>query len=377
MNLAKNWKCNTMKITFIIGTRPELIKVAPVIWEARNRNIDFDVVNTAQHKDLLTPYWSTFDIEPTHTLDVMRKGQSLTSLTSRAICQIQHYLNLVEMKPDLILAQGDTTTVMAASMVSFFNKIKFAHLEAGLRSFDFQNPFPEEYNRRVAAIGADYHFAPTKNSKDNLLNEGIDENKVFVVGNTVVDALNKVSLDKSFINTEWENKQLEQIKYFEKSVLITCHRRENQGENLQKIITSINILSTENPTIVFVWTLHPNPNIRQFVLDSELSKKKNVLLIEPLSYFDILKLLKVSLCVISDSGGIQEEAPSFQTPVLVLRKTTERPEGVNAGLAFLVGTDQNLIVSMFNELINNKVTFGGNPYGDGKSSAKILDVFLS
>lgn len=363
-----------MKISFIIGTRPELIKVAPVIAAVRKSNINFDVVNTAQHKDLLDPYWSTFAIEPTHVLDVMVPGQSLASLTARALSQIQAYLDNVPERPSVILAQGDTTTVMAASMVSLYNNIKFAHLEAGLRSFDFENPFPEEYNRRIASISAQYHFCPTHISKANLERERVDKDKIYVVGNTVVDSLLSISKPESFVSSSWKNSDLEKLKKFTDSVLVTCHRRENQGPNLRSIIEAISNLAKENPEIAFVWTMHPNPKVRQVVLDSELSEFNNIILVKPLEYIDILKLLKVSICAISDSGGIQEEAPSFKTPVIVMRETTERPEGVDAGVAFLVGSDKSRIRDKFNQLVRTPIDFGINPYGDGNASQIIIEI---
>jgi UDP-N-acetylglucosamine 2-epimerase len=365
-----------MKIAFIIGTRPELIKVAPVIWEAQKRNLDFDVVNSAQHKDLLEPYWTTFNIKATHVLDVMREGQNLASLASRAIQQIQNYIDTTKIPPTIILAQGDTTTVMAAGIVSFYNCIHFAHLEAGLRSFDFENPFPEEYNRRIAAIGASFHFCPTKISKKNLIREGVSENKIYVVGNTIVDALNIISQHHEFLNSNWNNDKLDKLNYFDKTVLITCHRRENHGNNLIQIIEAIVELSKKNPKIGFIWTLHPNPKVRESVLESELKVIGNVLLIDPLEYPDLLKVIQKSFCVISDSGGIQEEAPSFQTPVIVLRKKTERPEGVDAGIAFLVGADKELIVAKFEELKNKSINFSTNPYGDGFTSVRLIDILL-
>lgn len=366
-----------MKITFIIGTRPELIKVAPIIWAMKNKGVNFDIVNTAQHKDLLEPYWKTFDIVPTHILDVMVSGQNLASLTARAINQIQNYLDAVEVKPTIISAQGDTTTVMASAMVSFYNRIKFAHIEAGLRSFDFENPFPEEYNRRIASIAADFHFCPTKVSENNLLNEGVSKDNIFVVGNTVVDSLSEISKSDAFNQASWINTQLATIGSYERSVLITCHRRENHGKNLIEIIESIAELAKSNKSTYFVWPLHPNPNVRQTVLDSDLSQLENVLLTDPLEYLDILRLLNMVFCAISDSGGIQEEAPSFNTPILVLRETTERPEGITSGVAFLVGANKNEIIEKFNELKQQSISFCSNPYGDGKSSKRIVDILLN
>jgi len=365
-----------MKIAFIIGTRPELIKVAPVILELKKHGVAYDIVNTAQHKDLLDPYWKTFGIEPTIILDVMVAGQNLSSLTERAINAIQSYLDTVSKEPDIILSQGDTTTVMAASLVSFYNKIKFAHLEAGLRSFDFENPFPEEMNRRIASIATDIHFCPTEVSKKNLLNEGIETEKIFVIGNTVIDSLNLLVNKDDFKQSKWLNTGLDKTNNFSKKVLITCHRRENHGGNLMDIIAAVFDLATSNQDTIYVWTLHPNPNVRGKIMDSKLSELENVILIEPLDYLDLLKMLDVSFCAISDSGGIQEEAPSFRTPVLVLRETTERPEGVTEGVAFLVGSDCKKIVEKYNELIINPPNFKGNPYGDGESSKKIIEILI-
>ena len=361
-----------MKISFIIGTRPELIKVAPVILECKRNNISIDIVNTAQHKDLLDSYWETFDIMPTVVLDVMIAGQNLSSLTSRAILAIQGYIDKVEIKPDIIIAQGDTTTVMAASMVGFYNSIAFAHIEAGLRSFNFAHPYPEEFNRRVASITANIHLCPTEVSKKNLLNEGVNPKSIYVVGNTVIDSVNLIKNSKKFESSEWSNSSLLALKAFNKCVLITCHRRENHGSNLLEIIDSvIKLAQMENDT-AFVWTLHPNPNVKQIVLDSLLSNLPNVILTSPLEYLDLLKMINKSICLITDSGGLQEEAPSFKTPVLVLRETTERPEGVDEGVAFLVGHNKKKIIEMFEYVKKSKIQFNGNPYGDGNSAKYIL-----
>ena len=366
-----------MKLTFVIGTRPELIKLAPLIWEAKKKSLDFDVVNTAQHKELIEPYWATFGISPTHILDLMVPNQSLSSLSARAIKQIQNYISEVPVRPSVIIAQGDTTTVMAASMVSFYNQIDFAHVEAGLRSFDFQNPFPEEFNRKIASISATFHFCPTTKSQENLLKEGINQEKIFIVGNTVVDSLMKISRNQNLKLLEWVNPKLNEVTKFNRSVLITCHRRENHGVNLSVIIESIVNLAQNNRDTIFVWPLHPNPNVKQKVLNSNLNNYNNVLLIDPLEYSDILKFLDIAFCAISDSGGIQEEAPSFKTPVIVLREATERPEGIEAGLAFLSGAVKEKIINRFNILKSNFPLFENNPYGDGKSSERIINIIIN
>ena len=366
-----------MKVTFIIGTRPELIKVAPVIIEIAKEKIDFDVVNTAQHKELLDPYWDSFGIKPTHVLDVMVKGQNLASLSARALFQIQEYIDNVKTKPTIILAQGDTTTVMASAMVSFYNNIKFAHLEAGLRSFDYRNPFPEEFNRKVASITADYHFCPTELSKQNLLNEGIVESKIHVVGNTVVDSLGIILKNGTFTNSDFLNSKLNLVKNYAKTVLITCHRRENQGDNLLQIIDGVLRLAKGEEETIFIWTMHPNPGVKEVIQNSLLIKQENVLFVEPLDYLDLLKILKLSFCAITDSGGIQEEAPSFETPVLVMRDTTERPEAVHAGMAFLTGANSDNIVNSYENLKNNNIKFSSNPYGDGFSSERVVKIITN
>lgn len=363
-----------MKISFIVGTRPELIKVAPLIKEFLNNRTDLDIVNTAQHKDLLDPYWDTFGIKPTYTLDVMVPGQSLSSLTARAITEIQSYIDTVPQKPDVILAQGDTTTVMASSFICFYNNIKFAHLEAGLRSHDLYNPYPEELNRRIASIIADFHFCPTDISKQNLINEGIPLEKIHVVGNTVVDSLEWIRSKIDLKTSLFQNLKLNPVNNFESCVLVTCHRRENQGNNLLLIIEAIYKLALDSPKTIFIWTLHPNPQVKNIVLSSVLKKVENVLLVEPLEYLDLLSIMSRSFCIISDSGGIQEEAPSFNTPVIVLRDTTERPEGVDAGLAFLAGTDIEKIFYFYNFIKQNQIPFISNPYGDGKSSERIKKI---
>ncbi|MEM7102351.1 MAG: UDP-N-acetylglucosamine 2-epimerase (non-hydrolyzing) [Bacteroidota bacterium] len=370
------------KLMMVIGTRPELIKVAPLAIELNKRQLkdQYIIVNTAQHKDLLDPYWKIFGLEPNYVLDLMVPGQSLSALTGRALVQLQEFLSELKEQnrlPEYILAQGDTTTVMTSSMVAFYNKIRFCHLEAGLRSFDLQHPYPEEYNRKIAAIAAHYHFTPTAEAKENLINEGIEESKVLKVGNTVIDALNYISSQPEFKNPVFENEQLNVGLTPGKNALITCHRRENHGENLKTIISAINDLAEKHDDFHFVWPVHPNPNVKNVVLQSQLSKKSNVILTSPLNYFDLLKLLGMTAVAISDSGGIQEEAPSFQVPVVVLREKTERPEGVNMGLAKLVGADYAKITEWFENFLNDNPVKGVNPYGDGLSAKRVIDAIWS
>lgn len=364
------------KLLFIIGTRPELIKVFPIINHLKTiGNTNYKVVSTGQHKDLLESYWKVFDINPDYQLDIIKEGQNLTQLTSRAIIAIDELIVTIknEFNPDIILAQGDTTTVMSASMVAFYNNIEFAHIEAGLRSFNMSHPFPEEFNRKIAGITAKYHFAPTTTSENNLLQENTSKENVFVVGNTVIDTLNYFINSKLLEQHKFLNSKLDNISG--PTVLITCHRRENHSQ-INSLIEAIDLLSSENEGLNFVWPVHPNPNVKSKVENSILTTKPNVFITSPLEYLDLIKIISISSKIISDSGGIQEEAPTFGVPVLILRETTERPEAVNLGLSKLVGMDKNEIITNFKNF-NPKIKIGsGNPYGDGKTSKRIIDILL-
>lgn len=362
-------------ILFVIGTRPELIKVAPLIAEIKNSNFNlpYKVINTAQHKDLLAPYWDIFDVSTDFTLDLMVPHQSLSALTSRAFSQFQDFIDKQGSKPAVIVAQGDTTSVMVASIVSFYNNIKFAHLEAGLRTYDYNNPFPEELNRRIAGLIADFHFAPTINSVNNLLREGVKPDSIYEVGNTVVDAIKLIVNSSNFELASFHNPKLDTL-HENNYVIITCHRRENHGKNLDTIIEAITQLSVSLPNLKFVWLLHPNPNVADKVKNSLLANMDNIILTSPLDYLQLLKLISRCKLIITDSGGIQEEAPSFKKPVLVMREKTERPESVEEGYSFLVGADKDKIINTFNFLINNDIHFNGNPYGDGNASSRVLNI---
>lgn len=364
-------------LLIIIGTRPELIKTAPIIQEMNRRGMDFTVLNTAQHKDLLTPYWRTFDLQPHHSLDVMQSGQSLSALTAKVLTQMQDYLDAQGQEVDTILAQGDTTTVLGASMVAMYNRKRFVHLEAGLRSHDFDNPFPEEYNRRVAAIAADLHLAPTQQSADNLLAEGVAADKVKVIGNTVVDALQYMVGSASF-QKPFDYAPLNILPLQNRNaVLITCHRRENHGENLLKIIEALRTLASQYDNLQFVWPVHPNPNVLSTVKEAGLSAMPNFLITPPLEYMDLLKLLSRCRVAVSDSGGIQEEAPSFGVPVVVLRETTERPEGVQNGLATLAGADPERIQSAFIHYLHHPLSGVQNPFGDGQAAVRAVEAIVA
>lgn len=368
------------KLLIVIGTRPELIKLAPIILEFKKRfkKPPIIILNTAQHKDLIKKYWRIFKIKPDFELDFMLPNQTLAELTSRGLIQLENFIdsyNNTGNKISGIIAQGDTTTVMLSSMIAFYKKIPFYHVEAGLRTFDLQNPFPEEYNRKIAAIATSFHFAPTQIAKQNLLKEGYNKN-IFVTGNTIVDTVNlfknkfknyspKDNLLKKKIKTQNTN-----------YILITCHRRENQGENLLKIIKAIKQLSTIYKNYNFIWPLHPNPNVKSVVLNNFDARYKNIFLTEPLDYIDLLFVLSKCKLVITDSGGIQEEAPSFNVPVIILRKKTERPEGVHAKVAHLVGTNTEKIFKTSIEILNTKKIILKNPYGDGKAAIRIVDKLL-
>jgi UDP-N-acetylglucosamine 2-epimerase (non-hydrolysing) len=367
------------KILLVVGTRPELIKVAPVVKEFERRNLrdQYILINTAQHKDLLEPYWDIFDVRADVNLDVMQEHQNLSELTIRVIDQFQQFISSIREEVGGILAQGDTTTVLGVSMVAFYNQIDFYHLEGGLRSFDLANPFPEEFNRKVASITARIHFCPTEIARQNLLLEGYDSSSIEVVGNTIVDALEEMKI-KSKESRDWNNEELKcWIKVDHPLVFITCHRRENQGENLDIILESIKELVLENPSVQFIWITHPNPNVFHPVQDSGISEMKNILVTPPLNYSDIIQLLSHSSLAISDSGGIQEEAPSFGVPVLVLREATERPEGIAAGVAVLVGADKSKLKRGFYQFIERKIPLALNPYGDGKSAGRVVDRIVA
>lgn len=362
-----------MAILVVIGTRPELIKLAPVIYSLQKKKLPYVLLNTAQHKSLLDPYWKVFGIKPDAQLDVMVPGQSLSALTSRVISQLQEYIDSCDFKISAIMAQGDTTTVMAASMVSFYNAIPFAHVEAGLRSYDYLNPFPEEFNRRVASLITSFHFAPTKMSANQLKKEGIKTSAIHLVGNTVVDSLQHISKTETFKRKEYSNQALN-VLADKKFVLITCHRRENHGTNFNKITASIQKLLIAHPKLTFLWILHPNPNIKIGLEASSITSYENFMLVDPVEYWDLLKLIRNSSIIITDSGGIQEEAPSFGKPVLVMREVTERPEAVKKGFSKLVGVSQKKILEGFNWASSVKLKKGSNPYGDGKASDKIAAI---
>jgi UDP-N-acetylglucosamine 2-epimerase (non-hydrolysing) len=355
------------KILLIFGTRPEFIKLVPIIVEFRKRGLQKSLLlaDTGQHTHLIAPLLRLFDIQPDFKLTIMRPSQSLSSLTARALEQIQQLLDELAEKnqtPACIMAQGDTTSVMAASMAAYYCHIPFAHLEAGLRTHHFCEPFPEELNRRITALCAAVHYAPTALAKKNLLQEGIAQKNIFTTGNTIVDALEMLKPTAAL------------PLQVQKTVLITCHRRENQGDNLLQLIKAIQILAIKHPELNFLWVLHPNPNIREVVLSACMVNHKNIELREPLDYFEMIAVLQTARMVITDSGGLQEEAPSFGLQTLILRDRTERPEAVHLGCSVLVGcSNYQAIVTAFEAKINHKVGFIQNPYGDGKAAIRVVN----
>ena len=376
------------KISIFLGTRPEAIKLAPVILKLyANNNFECHVCVTGQHKEMLQQVLDVFGILPDKNLKLMSHNQSLPGLTSRAITAISDYLE--EYKPDIILVQGDTTTVFTAAMASFYKKIPIAHLEAGLRTGDKYSPFPEEINRVLTSRLADIHFSPTNNSRKNLISEGIPEDRVFVTGNTVIDALLT-----TVENVRSNPPKIDGLpKYIQPSncgkpnpnkiILITGHRRENFGTGFNNICNAISLLAQKYPEVHFVYPVHLNPNVYNVVTKMLGSPAiNNIHLIAPLQYEAFIALMDKAYIVLTDSGGVQEEAPSLGKPVLVMRNTTERPEAVDAGTAKLVGTSKNEIINNVSLLLDDdksytKMAKVANPYGDGQASDRIINLFES
>ena len=355
------------KIVCIFGTRPEYIKMFPLIkMLKKEQKIDLTTISTGQHKELIERSFSSLKIKPDINLKVMRYNQDLSSLTSKLILKIDKSLR--EINPDFVLAQGDTTTAMTTSLVCFYLNIPFGHVEAGLRTYDLRNPFPEEVNRCFISKISTLHFAPTKLNKKNLLKEQINKNKIIVTGNTVIDTI-KFFLKKKKIINKINNSN-------KKNVLITIHRRENHGKYLLNFIKSLNILSKINQNINFIFISHPNPNLKK-AITSILSKNKNLKIIPPLDYLKFINLLSSSYFLITDSGGLQEEASFFGKPLLILRKKTERMEVVNIGLAKLINPNNNDIIKEVNLLLNNERSYKKMAkksliYGDGFASKRII-----
>jgi len=370
------------KVMVVFGTRPEAIKMAPLCHRLREqKDIETIICVTAQHREMLDQVLSIFELTPDIDLNVMKKGQDLYDVTSNILLKMRNTLK--EEKPDIVLVHGDTTTTSATSLACFYMGVKVGHVEAGLRTHDIQAPFPEEYNRQSTGIIADYHFAPTDLSQQNLLAEGKNKESIIVTGNTVIDALHLVlktiDVDKNKLKdvTLRLNERLPFAWEAARFVLITGHRRENFGQGFLDICEAIKELAIKNPDSHFVYPVHLNPNVQKPVNEILLGLD-NVWLIEPLGYEDFVYLLKQSYLVLTDSGGIQEEAPSLGKPVLVMRDVTERPEAVEAGTVKLVGASKKNIISSIDLLLNDealykKMSQAHNPYGDGKACDRIVE----
>ena len=366
--------CRT-RVLIVYGTRPEAIKLAPVIKELQSRRDEFDVIqcSTGQHREMLEQVTSYFDMRPDFSLDVMRPNQSLGGLTSRLFDQIDHIVKTAN--PDCIIAQGDTTSVMVSSVTAFYRKIPFVHVEAGLRTGRMDSPFPEEFNRRVAGLVTELHCAPTQRAADALLKEDVPKNKIRVTGNTVVDALLWAADKERKQTAHW----VDQFPFAQqgKMVLITAHRRESFGEGFQNICQAIADLASEYSDTQFVYPVHLNPNVQKPV-HAILGGFENVHLIEPQAYPAFVWLMDQSHLILTDSGGIQEEAPSLKKPVIVMRETSERMEAVDQGAVELVGTDHDRIVERVSRLLSDEQAYKSmqhdtNPYGDGHASERIAD----
>ncbi len=371
-----------IKNLIIFGTRPEAIKMAPLV-KAFNRQIErhtTKVCVTSQHREMLDQVLDFFEIVPEYDLDLMKPNQNLYSLTADIITGLKPVLE--DFKPDFVYIHGDTTTTMAASIAAFYYGAKVCHVEAGLRTFNKRSPFPEEVNRSVAGCISDYHFAPTETSKQNLLNENVNENSVVITGNTVIDALHfsfKKVNSPDFNNLEIENLKTI-IDPLKKLILVTGHRRENQGEGFINICNALKQIASDNKKCQIIYPVHLNPNVQQPVYEL-LTGIDNIHLIGPLSYPAFVWLMGKSYLIVTDSGGVQEEAPSLGKPVLVMRDTTERPEALEAGTVILVGTDSNKIIKKANELLRDndkyiKMSTRHNPYGDGRACERIIE-FIS
>ena len=381
------------KVMLVFGTRPEAIKMAPLVkeFQKQKERIETVVCVTGQHREMLDQVLEIFDIKPDYDLNIMKQGQDLYDVTARVLTGMREVLK--EGKPDVVLVHGDTTTSTAAALATFYQQIPVGHVEAGLRTHNIYSPWPEEMNRLLTGRLATYHFSPTPLSRNNLIKESIDDRNIIVTGNTVIDALywvvDKIKNNKE-LNNELENVlskagyDVNRLNNGKKLVLITGHRRENFGDGFINMCTAIKDLMVKYPDVDFVYPMHLNPNVRKpihEVFGENLSGLKNMFFIEPLEYLSFVYLMEKSSIVLTDSGGIQEEAPGLGKPVLVMRNTTERPEALNAGTVKLVGTDYKKIVNEVSSLIDEKAAYekmskAVNPYGDGLACGRIVNALL-
>ncbi|MDE6475986.1 MAG: UDP-N-acetylglucosamine 2-epimerase (non-hydrolyzing) [Erysipelotrichaceae bacterium] len=361
------------KVMVVFGTRPEAIKMAPLVKELKKRkHIETIVCVTAQHREMLDQVLHVFDIKPEYDLNIMKAGQSLSFITNRVLMGMEEVIQ--KEQPDILLVHGDTTTTYASALAAYYHHVAIGHVEAGLRTYQKYSPFPEEMNRQMVGVLADYHFAPTQESKQNLLQEGKKEDRVFVTGNTAIDAL------ATTVKSEYHNDVLEWVAN-DRLVLLTAHRRENVGEPMRHIFRAIRRIVDEYEDVKVVYPIHMNPVIRD-IAQEILQGHNRIRIIDPLEVIDFHNFLNKSYMILTDSGGIQEEAPSLGKPVLVLRDTTERPEGIKAGTLKLAGTQEDNIYKMMKELLNNNEIYdtmsqARNPYGDGFASKRIVDIIES
>lgn len=362
-----------IKVMTIFGTRPEAIKMAPLVRELQKRTESFEsvVTVTAQHREMLDQVLEVFDITPDYDLDIMEPNQTLAQITTRSLEGLDEVMK--REKPDIVLVHGDTSTTFAGSLAAYYNQIPVGHIEAGLRTWDKYSPFPEEMNRQLTGVIADVHFSPTEKSKQNLLNENKPEDRIYVTGNTAIDAL-KTTVSNTYTSPVLDalgNKRL---------VLLTAHRRENLGDNMHKMFRAIKRLVDTHDDIQVIYPVHLNPVVQQ-TANEILGNDERIQLIDPLGVIDFHNYAAHAYLIITDSGGVQEEAPSLGVPVLVLRETTERPEGIEAGTLKLAGTDEDTIFNLANELLSNKEEYdimakAHNPYGDGEASRRIADGII-
>lgn len=363
-----------IKVISVFGTRPEAIKMAPLVKELEKREeIESIVCVTAQHRQMLDQVLETFDIKPDYDLNIMKQGQTLGDVTTRALNGLEEVIK--KESPNIVLVHGDTTTTFAGALAAFYNKIDIGHVEAGLRTFDKYSPFPEEMNRQMVDCMTDMYFAPTELSKKNLIDEGKDESKIYVTGNTAIDAMS-TTVDKNY-----KHKELDWINDNERMILLTAHRRENLGDPMRHIFKAIKRIVDEFDDVKVIYPIHMNPKVRE-VANEVFEGCNKVRLIEPLEVFDFHNFQNKSYMILTDSGGIQEEAPSLGKPVLVLRDTTERPEGIDAGTLKLVGTDEEVIYRETKLLLEQskeyeKMSKASNPYGDGFASKRIVDAIIN
>ncbi|WP_250674295.1 UDP-N-acetylglucosamine 2-epimerase (non-hydrolyzing) [Paraclostridium ghonii] len=361
-----------IKVMIVFGTRPEAIKMAPLVKELESRKeIESIVCVTAQHRQMLDQVLDTFNINPDYDLNIMKQGQTLVDITTRALQSLDAVIK--KIKPDIVLVHGDTTTTLVGSLAAFYNKVAVGHVEAGLRTYDKYSPYPEEINRQVTGVIADMHFAPTENSKKNLLKESKKEDTIYVTGNTAIDAL------KTTVKENYTHEVIEKLGN-DKMILLTAHRRENLGENMKSMFKAIKRIVDEFEDIQVVYPIHLNPLVRD-TANEIFGECEKIHLIEPLEVLDFHNFLNKSYIIMTDSGGIQEEAPSLGKPVLVLRDTTERPEGIDAGPLKLAGVEEETIYNMTKELLTNQSVYDSmskacNPYGDGNASKYIVDAII-